>query len=62
MSVPTLTAHQILAVVLVATAITLAATYLFNPYQALCLGIVGAIITYSFILTLTEKKPPSNKS
>lgn len=57
----TLKPQQILAVILTATAATLAASQLFNVYQAVCFGIVVAILAYSFILTLEEKKPPTKK-
>ncbi len=49
---------QILTIFLVATAGTLIAIQLCNVYQAVCFGVVLAIITYSVILTLEDKKPP----
>ncbi len=61
LSMQTLKPPQMLAVVLAAALATLAAVQLLNVYQALCLGIVVAIVAYSFILTLEDKKPPTSK-
>jgi predicted branched-subunit amino acid permease len=58
---PQLRSKQILAVVLIATAGTLAAIQIFNVYQAVCLGIIAAIFAYGVILSLEEKHPPTHK-
>lgn len=58
---PILKPNQIVLVIVIAAGGTLLAYQIFNVYQAVCMGIILAILTYSVILSWQERQPPPPK-
>jgi hypothetical protein len=54
--------HQMVVIFMAATAGTLLTYFMFNLVQALCCGVVVGIFTYSFLVSLEEKKLPASQS